>query len=71
MVRVYESSMSMGMNMEARANEFQHILSAILDPLLNVCILGCSGLKKSEQSIYILNCLYYFQVKANLSLNSC
>lgn len=41
---------------------FSEILDAIIEPLLNTCELSVSKLKKIDQDIYVINCLYHLQV---------
>jgi hypothetical protein len=40
---------------------FSEILDAIIEPLLNTCELSVNKLKKIDQDIYMVNCLYHVQ----------
>ncbi|KAJ3028091.1 UNVERIFIED_CONTAM: Golgi transport complex subunit 6 [Siphonaria sp. JEL0065] len=59
----YESSMMIQDNAEDPNNEtgFSKILSASLDPLLDMCAKGASSLGRFENAVYIANCLYFIQ----------
>lgn len=43
--------------------DFAETLDAIIEPLLNTCELSVAKLKKIDQDIYMVNCLYHIQVK--------
>jgi len=46
-----------------READFSSVLDAILNPLQRMCELGTKDLSRFSQAIYMINCLYYIQVK--------
>ncbi|KAI9209389.1 oligomeric Golgi complex subunit 6 [Polychytrium aggregatum] len=46
---------------EEREKDFANLLRALLDPLLQVCVLGSAALSTFESAIYMANCLYHVQ----------
>eukprot|EP00117_Sycon_ciliatum_P028123 scpid35622/ scgid22673/ Conserved oligomeric Golgi complex subunit 6; Component of oligomeric Golgi complex 6 len=53
--------------LEARQEDFTKILSCLLDPLLQVCALSASTLKKSaEMAVFLINCIY--QIESTLAI---
>ena len=41
------------------------ILSVMLDPLLEMCVLGAARLSVLDNAIYMVNCLHMIQVEFN------
>lgn len=56
----YETSL---ITVAERENDFRTVLDAILDPLFQMCELGAKDLSKFNKAIYMINCLYYVQVR--------
>ncbi|RKO87918.1 oligomeric Golgi complex subunit 6 [Blyttiomyces helicus] len=59
----YDGSMVVS---EQRENDFSEILMAILDPVLQMCVLGTSKLSPLENAIYMVNCLHHIQTALSL-----
>ncbi|KAJ3086103.1 Golgi transport complex subunit 6, partial [Quaeritorhiza haematococci] len=51
----YDSSL---LNPEDRDREVTNIVSAVVDPLLQMCVLGSAKLGSSENAVYMVNCLH-------------
>ncbi|KAI8916853.1 oligomeric Golgi complex subunit 6 [Entophlyctis helioformis] len=47
---------------EEREQEFGKIIGTLMDPVLQMCLLGSSHLKPLDSAIYMVNCLYHIQV---------
>lgn len=55
---------------EHREEDFAGILTALLDPLSQMCVLGAASLPTIENAIYTINCLLHIQVSlVNVSLD--
>ncbi|KAJ3296955.1 Golgi transport complex subunit 6 [Borealophlyctis nickersoniae] len=49
-----------------RDRDFGTILTAILDPLLQMCVLGSTSLSALDNAIYMVNCLHFIQAALSL-----
>lgn len=47
---------------EERAAEFAPVLSAVIDPLSQVCAISATPLKAADMAVYLINCLGTIQV---------
>ncbi|TPX69235.1 hypothetical protein SpCBS45565_g02494 [Spizellomyces sp. 'palustris'] len=60
---IYDESL---VGSEQKEEDFADILTALLDPLSQMCVLGAASLPSIENAIYILNCLHHIQAALKL-----
>ncbi|KAI9090303.1 oligomeric Golgi complex subunit 6, partial [Phlyctochytrium arcticum] len=60
---IYDESI---VSTEKSETDFAAILSALLDPLMQMCVLGAASLPTFDNAIYIINCLHHIQSALNL-----
>ncbi|KAI8913977.1 oligomeric Golgi complex subunit 6 [Powellomyces hirtus] len=60
---IYDESLVVS---DRREDDFAEILTALLDPLSQMCVLGAASLPTIENAIYSINCLLHIQSALNL-----
>lgn len=52
------SSMATEVNMDTKQEDYQLILKALLEPLMQMCAMSASQLQPADMATYMINCLY-------------
>ncbi|KAJ3155200.1 Golgi transport complex subunit 6 [Geranomyces variabilis] len=60
---IYDESLVVS---DRREEDFAEILTALIDPLSQMCVLGAASLPAIENAIYSINCLLHIQAALNL-----
>ncbi|XP_062521399.1 conserved oligomeric Golgi complex subunit 6-like [Corticium candelabrum] len=58
---IFQSHDASVVPMDKKKENFTRIVSSVIDPLIQACIMAASGLSAADMAVYIINCIYEMQ----------